>query len=101
MAQDRVNPVVLSLAASAKLPVSEGWLMWSPALLFNRRACGPEKLSPVTQKRVLNTIPPEADIHQDDGYASFLPTRSSPAHASALIKAVVSFKSSVSKPSLN
>ena len=30
--------------------------MWSPTLLFDRRAYGPEKLSSVTQKDFCNTI---------------------------------------------
>jgi hypothetical protein len=36
--------------------------MWSPTLLFDRRAYGPEKLSSVTQKDFCNTIGGTADI---------------------------------------
>jgi hypothetical protein len=35
---------------------------WSPTSLFNRRAYGPENLSPTPQKDFCNTIPSTADI---------------------------------------
>jgi hypothetical protein len=36
--------------------------MWSPTLLFDRRAYGPEKLPSVTQKDFCNTIRLKADM---------------------------------------
>jgi hypothetical protein len=46
---------------------------WSPTSLFNRRAYGPENLSPTPQKDFCNTIPPEADIVRQTGHVSNVP----------------------------
>jgi hypothetical protein len=47
--------------------------MWSPTLLFDLRAYGPEKLSLVTQKGFCNTIPHKADIDRRDRDVRFVP----------------------------